>query len=120
MGLFDSIFGKRGAPPPAQAGPQQAVLVYLDGSGLSPDVYERYDLSTLEDQLRAVLTDPSLGEYDGNEMRESETVLYMYGPDAERLFSSVERMLRAYPLCRNARVIVRPGGPGTPSREIRL
>ena len=120
MGLLDSIFGKKTSAAPQQASPQQAVLVYLDGVSLPPEVYERHDLSTLEDQLRGVLTEPSLGEYDGNEIRESETVLYLYGPDAERLYASIESTLRGYPLCRNARVLIRRGGPGTSSREVRL
>ncbi len=120
MGFFDKIFGNKPRAAPQNSSPQQAVLVYLDATGLPPDVYERNDLSTLEDQLRGVLDNPSVGEYDGNEFRDATTVLYMYGPDSERLFASVEPTLRAYPLCRNARVLIRPGAPGTPPREVRL
>ena len=50
----------------------------------------------------------------------TETTLFMYGPDAERLFAGVEATLRAYPLCRGARVVIRRGGPGAATREVRL
>ncbi len=120
MGILDRLFGKKAPAASQSRAPQHAVVVYLDGAGLPAEVYQRYDLSTLEDQLRAVLISPAVGEYDGNEVRESTTVLYMYGPDSERLFATVDATLRAYPLCKNARVLIRPGPPGTPPRELRL
>ena len=40
----------------------------------------------------------------------TETTVFMYGPDAERLYSGIEPVLRAYPLCQNARVIIRRSG----------
>ena len=120
MSLFERLFRKPASPSKAQEEPQHAVLVYLDGTGLPPDIYEQHDLSTLEDQLRAVIDSRKLGEYDGNEIRETVVVLFMYGADCEHLFAGLEGTLRAYPLCRNARVLLRPGPPGTPSREVRL
>ncbi len=90
---------------------EQAVLVYLDGTSLPDSVCERFDLATLEDQLTAVINDKDLGEYDGNEFGPAGTTLFMYGPDARALFSAVENILRAYPLCQNSRVVVRLGGP---------
>jgi len=98
----------------------EAVLVHVDGTGLPDEVYEEYDLSTLDDQLIEVIERESLGEFDGNEVGPTETTLYMYGPDAERLFSGIENTLRAYPLCRGARVVIRRGGPGSKQRELRL
>ena len=117
MGILDRFLKPKVAATPTT---RQAVLVYLDGSGLPPDIYERYDLATLEDQLRGVIDAGALGEYDGNEVRESTTVIYMYGADSERLYKGVEATLRSYPLCKNARVLIRPGPPGTPPREVRL
>jgi hypothetical protein len=117
MGVFQRLFG--GGPARAAA-PSQAVLVHLDGQGLSDEVYEQHDLATIEDQLEAVIDAGGLGEYDGNDVGEEGATLYMYGPDAERLFAGIEATLRAYPLCRNARVVVRAGGPGAQEREIVL
>jgi hypothetical protein len=99
---------------------EQAVLVYIDGFNLSKEIYEKYDLATLEDQLIEAIESQSLGEFDGNEFGPNGTVLYMYAPNAEALFAGIEPILLAYPLCQNARVIVRQGGPGSQAREILL
>ncbi len=99
---------------------EQAVLVYLDGTSLPDSVYERFDLATLEDQLTAVINDKQLGEYDGNEFGPAGTTLFMYGPDAGAIFSAIEEILRAYPLCQNSRVVVRLGGPSAPTSEITI
>jgi hypothetical protein len=98
----------------------QAVLVFLDGQNLPEEVYKEYDVSTLEDQLIEIIESQSLGEYDGNEFGPEGVVLYMYTSDAENMFSAIERILRAYPLCQNARVIIRKDGPGSQQREVLL
>jgi hypothetical protein len=99
---------------------EEAVLVYLDGSGLPDQVYQAYDVATLEDRLREVIGRDRLGEFDGNEFGPGEVTLFMYGSDAERLFAGIEPILRGYPLCQHARVIIRRGGPGASEREIRI
>lgn len=114
MNLFDKLFRKK---VPKN---DQAVFVYLDGQSLPDEVYEEHDLATLEDQLSEVLEERSLGELDGNEIGPDEAVLFMYGPDAEAMFSGIEATLRSYPLCSNARVVIRQGPSGAPQREIRL
>jgi hypothetical protein len=62
----------------------------------------------------------SIGELDGNEVGPEGAVLYLYGPDAESLFTKIEPVLRSYPLCQRASVIVRQGKPGSPQREVNL
>jgi hypothetical protein len=99
---------------------EQAVIVYLRGSSLPAKIYETYDVSTLEEQLRKVIEGQQVGEYDGNEFGREETVLYMYGGDAERLFSVVEPVLRANPLCREGVAVIRRGPPGSPERRVSL
>lgn len=119
MNFLRRLFGSssKATHGPAE---QHAVLVYLDGTGLPDEVYTECDLATLEDRLHAAIARVGAGEYDGNEFGETETTLFMYGPDAEKLFSAIEPVLRAYPLCRNARIIIRKGGPGGPQRELKL
>ena len=68
-------------------------------------------MSSIEDKLVEVLERYGLGEFDGNETGPAETILFMYGPDAERLFVGIEQTLRDYPLCQGARVEIRRGGP---------
>ena len=99
---------------------EQAVLVFLDGVGLPDEVYSKYDLQGLEERVVPVLRSKQVGEFDGEETRNKETVLYFYGPDSEALYAAIEPELRAYPLCRGARVVIRKGPPGAPSREVRL
>ena len=64
----------------------------------------------VEDQLGEAIEQRGFGEYDGDEHGPTETTFFMYGPDAERLYSGIEPVLRAYPLCQNARVIIRRSG----------
>lgn len=121
MGLFDRLFGTR-TPANAAPSPEEAVLVHIDSSELSADILEEYDLSTLEDQLIEVIAQGELGEFDGNEVEVGGpgATLYMYGPDAERLFRGVEEVLRSYPLTAHATVVIRKGGPGASQREVLL
>jgi hypothetical protein len=116
MALFSKLFGK-GKDAPRN---EQAVLIYLDGSGLPDDVYASCDLSTLEDQLIEAINTHGAGEFDGNEIGEKETTLFAYGPDASELFAAMEPVLTTYPLCKNARVVIRQGAPGSPQREIKI
>jgi hypothetical protein len=126
MSILKRLFGASSSkvkasddkPPPEE--PQQAVLVHLCGTGLPDDVYESCDLATIEDQLTEVISQQALGEFDGNEVGPTESTLFMYGPDAERLFAAIEPVLRGYPLCQRARVEIRRGGPGAPTRVVRL
>jgi hypothetical protein len=92
----------------------QAVLVHLVGR------HSPAELGAIEDQLRAVIERHGLGEFDGNEIGATSATLYMYGPDAERLFVGIEATLRGHPLTQNSRVEIRRGGPGAEQREVRL
>ena len=120
MSIFKRLFGKKTSDKGHSELNQQAVIVYLEGANLPDHIYQEYDLSTIEDKLIEVLERYGLGEFDGNEIGPAEAILFMYGPDAERLFVGIEQTLRDYPLCQGARVEIRRGGPGAPQREIRL
>jgi hypothetical protein len=58
------------------------------------------------------------GEYDGNEVATdgSDGFLYMYGPDADRLFEVIRPILEACSFMRGARMTLRYGPP---SDEVR-
>ena len=116
MNVLARLFGKRGEPPAHE----EAVIVHLDAQGLPDEVYEEHDLATLEDQLIEAIEAAQAGEFDGNEFGPGVVTLYMYGANAEHLFSAIEAALRAYPLCAGARVLIRRGGPGAPERELVL
>lgn len=116
MSFFSRLFQNFSGQPKQE----QAVLVHLDGQNLPQEVYAECDLATLEDQIEEVLRARKLGLLDGNEIGEAEVVLFLYGTDAEALFRGIEPVLSAYPLCENARVVVRLGGPGAAQREVRI
>lgn len=120
MSIFRNMFGKKKPANDPRKAPEQAVLVYLDGTGLPAEVYRDCDLVTIEDRLTEIIERDGLGEFDGNEVGPAETVLFMYGPDAERLFAGIEQALREYPLCKGARIVIRRGKPGAEQREVRL
>ena len=115
MGLLEKLLKKK-EPPKSD----QCVLICLDAVNLSDEIYAQYDLSTLEDQLIEAIERNRVGEFDGNEMGEGVTTIYTYGPDADSLYRAMEPVLIAYPLCRNARVVIRKGGPGSPQSEVTL
>lgn len=75
-------------------------------------------LTELEDQLNEAIRAAQACEPDGNEMSEHEFVLYMYGPDAEKLFSAVESLLRKSAIMKGAIVALREGPPGSASQRI--
>ena len=113
MGFLSRLFGR----PAAQQVQDQAVLIYLDGQGLPDEVYADCDLMTLEDKLEQALRSGNLGVVDGNEVGPGEVTIFLYGADAEAMVRGIEPVLREYPLCRGARVVVRRGSPGSEQRE---
>jgi hypothetical protein len=115
MGLFDRLLKKK-----KQTRLDECVLIHLDGVNLPDEVYQECDTSTLEDQLIEAIKSQQAGELDGHETGERETTIFTYGPDADDLYRVMEPVLRAYPLCQNARVVIRKGGQGSPQTEVQL
>lgn len=118
MALFGGLFGKKATPTIAPA--EQAVLIRLDAVNLPQEIYDQNDLATLEDRLISALQGSGLGEFDGNEVGDGVSTLYLYGGDAEKLFTKIEPVLRNDPLCQQATVTIRKGRPGSEQRELRL
>jgi hypothetical protein len=121
MSIFERIVGKKDAgenQPPRK--PEQAVLVLLEGTGSPEKVYQQNDLAMMADTLKELIEREGLGQFGGNEFGPTETTLFMYGPDAERLFAGIEATLRSSPVCQGARVIIRRGGSGAEQKEVKL
>lgn len=70
---------------------------------------ERAAVAALADDLKYAIDEKQAGEFDGEEFGDGRCVLYMYGPDADRLFEAVEPVLRAGPLARGGFAIKRYG-----------
>ena len=116
MGMFAKLFGKQPAPSPKRV--DHAVLVNFDYIG-STDLTLLFDLET---KLEAAIGAAKVGELDGNEVATdgSDGTLFMYGPDADRLFEAVKPVLERCSFMRGARVTLRYGSPGANQRELVL
>jgi hypothetical protein len=89
---------------------EQAVIAHLP---LTEEPFgserEREAIADLVDMLHRAIDDHGVGEFDGDEFGGGRCVLYMYGPDADRLFGVVEPILKAAPLARGGFAIKRYG-----------
>jgi hypothetical protein len=99
--------------------PEHAVIVHFDygNTDLGP-------LSKLEDRLIAVIEAADAGEFDGHEFAIDgrDGSLYMYGPDADRLFEVVRPVIESAGCIRNAVATVRFGPPeeGVPEKKVKI
>ena len=64
-----------------------------------------------ERTLEAAISSSDAGEYDGNELAVdgSDGTLYMYGPNADKLFEVVKPRLESFKLLKNVEVTLRYG-----------
>jgi hypothetical protein len=121
LGILKKLFG--GEPDPAPKSPDEhAVFVHLTLS--APGFGEREEreaIHRLTDRLDAAINAAQAGEFDGDEFGAGTCTLYMYGPDADRLFAAVEPDLRASSLTRGGHAVKRYGAAADPhAREVRV
>jgi hypothetical protein len=88
---------------------EHAVIVYLRLRESFGSCEERDAISALEGALEQVIESASVGEFDGSEFGGGQCVLYMYGPDADQLFATVERVLRTSYVTKGGYAIKRYG-----------
>ena len=122
MGVFSRLFGRETSVPKAQASSEHAVIAHLK---LSDEKFgtedERASIRELSSKLEQCIERAAAGEVDGDEFGAGECTLYMYGPDADRLFAAIEPVLRACAHARGGFVIKRYGSASDPgAREIRV
>ncbi|NYZ61749.1 hypothetical protein [Luteimonas deserti] len=88
--------------------PEHAVIVHFNYG--STDLQR---LFALEDELEQAISIADAGEFDGNEVATdgSDGYLYMYGPDADKLFAAVEPVLQSSSFMAGATVTKRYGPP---------
>jgi hypothetical protein len=115
IAAFAAFTGLASAGAHAQAAPEHAVIVSFNYGSKNLDA-----LFKLEEKLEAAITRAKVGEYDGNEIAVdgSDGTLYMYGPDADKLFNIVKPILESTPFMRGAEVRRRYGPPQDGVREI--
>lgn len=113
-------FERNGKKVTRKFGVTEGLAIYLDGVGLPRAVYKACTPKELLDRVMAALGDDPGGEFRGSWQGPRETSIYLYGADAERMLTAIEPTLLAYPLSRNARIVIRYGNPACHPREIRL
>ena len=115
LGWIGALMGVTAmAPAPVQKAPEHAVIVHFTyGSTNLERLFE------LERRLEAAISADQAGEYDGNEVAVdgSDGYLYMYGPDADKLFDVIRPILEATSFMRGAEVKKRYGPPKDGVRE---
>ncbi len=100
-------------------GKQEGLAIYLDGVNLPDDVYETCNLNELAGLIYGGLSATG-AEIRGSWVGRNETSLYIYGPSAETTYETIEPVLSSYPLCQNARIVIRHGNPNLNPRIVRL
>jgi hypothetical protein len=113
MGILSRLLGKR--PDISAESPEHGVIVKFDYLGTT----ELGPLFALEEKLEAEIGAAQAGEFDGNEVATdgSDGFLYMYGPDADRLFEVIRPVLEACSFMRGARITLRYGRPSSEVRR---
>lgn len=98
--------------------PEQAVLVYLklsdDDFGGENELDKIFELS---DKLEADIIKNNSGEFDGNEIGEGWCTLYMYGNNADFLYSTIEETLKSSDITKGGYVIKRYGSADDDNAE---
>jgi hypothetical protein len=109
MGLIDKF--KRTDSAPAA---EHAVVVQFNfPEGNLDRIFE------IEDQLAKAVERASAGQLDGNEIAVDgrDNLFYLYGPDADKIFTAIEPVLLASEILSEAKVLLRYGPPGIDTRQ---
>jgi hypothetical protein len=115
MGLFSKWFGSRRTEEDLP--PEHAVIIHFryGSTNLQP-------IFDLEDELERAINAAQVGQFDGNEVAVdgSDGSLYMYGPDADRLFATVKPILETRQFMHGATATLRYGPPKDGIRAIEV
>ena len=93
---------------------EQAVIVEFVDYGqrfFKPESNDLTPLFDFEDELEAAVDAAGTGELDGHEiaMDGSHGFVYLYGPDADALFTSVRSVLQQSPVAKGGKATLRYG-----------
>ncbi len=99
--------------------PEQALLLRLRLPESQADD-EAPIIVALEEAIESALRRHRAGEFDSHDLRDGIWTLYLYGPDANRIFESIEGVLRAARLDPSSHAIMRFGGRGAREERVPL
>ena len=117
MNILKKLFGS--APTAPSTDEEHAVIVRFT---YGKDSLE--NLHALEKVLNTTIDHEAVGEYDGHDIAVdlSDGILYMYGPNADKLFDSVNPILESTDFTKGASVTLRYGPPedGVTEKELKI
>ena len=100
-------------------GQEQALLLHLRLSQ-SQAGDEASTIVALEEAIESALRKHRAGEFEGHDLRDGVWTLYLYGPDAQRIFESVAEAVRGTRLDPSSHAILRFGERGAREERIPL
>ncbi len=86
-----------------QFGQCEGFGVYLDGVNLPAEVYQTSDVNLVIEEFNKLLK--GHGSVESYWQGPTETALYIYGDDAEKMKTRIAGFMKKYPLCKGARVV---------------
>lgn len=101
-------------------GEMELLSVFIDNISLAPEIYQNADLETLCEGLRSALRADSIGELRGPCVWPSEVLLYFVGPNASRIFETLEPLRKDFPILQNARVVFQCRNSDQAPKELRI
>ena len=99
---------------------EHCVIVHLALSGDRGSAEQVDAIHVLSDALEEAIEEHDAGEFDGDEFGGGECTLYMYGPDADKLFEAIRKPLVSSPLAKGGYVLKRYGPPVEGVKEVRV
>jgi hypothetical protein len=101
---------------------EHALLLHLPLDDATFGSTERREaLYALEDELIEALELAESGECDGHEFGQGECTIFIYGPDADELFTVVEVVLKEFSAATGGYAIKRYGPADDPNaKEVRV
>ncbi|PJZ76319.1 hypothetical protein [Leptospira neocaledonica] len=90
-------------PRQIEFGKTEGVAIYLDGVNLPEEVYKTSDINEIVENFNNVLN--GIGSMQSYWEGETETALYFYGSNAEKMKNILRTNLATYPLCEGCRIV---------------
>ena len=84
-------------------GEAPGLAIYLNGTELPDEVYAECDVNLIIEEFDRMLE--GLGEVMSHWSGPTETALYIYGSDYEKMLSKIKPFIQSYPLCQKSRIV---------------
>ena len=118
MGLIARLFGGGEQPGVGGQDAEHAVILSIRLGDEPPTEEEQQRMFDLEDEISAAIESAGVGELDGDEWGSGSCTIFLYGPDADRLWDAIAPVLERHPFERGSSAVRRYGPPG--AREDRV